>query len=557
VLALTQLIGGVSLELIFGMLLGTLGCLASLTALSLFLSVISRQGRDALVRTFLVVIVLIGCWFLLYQLRNSSILDYWLNAVDANSARKFLSQVLNLNPVFIVVLLREQLAVTGNIDGLPLRWFGECFGLHLMMAAILVALSMLVVRRRFLSQVDSNVKRDRQVKAYTKPAVWGGYPLYWKERYVHSGSWRLFGWMRWIKQYLFPTNSLQLVFVIISFSVLGIGLFALTFFPVRELNAEPVRVLLLWVMSGLLLCSLLAAILRTASAIAVEKDRETWEALMASPVSTQDMILSRLYGGLLSARWLWLSAIVLMLLYAWNSGHDYSFSHGNRASDYLASIVFIVANIGYLIFALCLAGYFSLSSNSSIRNVMSALTVLLTLNLLPFVVQWFFQGSNSTNSLVAIIYFVTDPNSVIVMIGLGLLAILSVVLYYKMPRMRWLYELVKGLGNLFLLNAILLLVLSSFTFAFGGFLPFERVVMFVAPLILDYRMLSEYIFPVQQRYYYYDRDSGGAMLFLISSSVVFTVVGLLLYWLSVRKLKRTCGRVEYSRLAVKQRRLLG
>ena len=185
---------------------------------------------------------------------------------------------------------------------------------------------------------------------------------------------------------------------------------------------------------------------------------------------------------------------------------------------------------------------------------MSALTVLLTLNLLPFVVQRFFQGSNSTNSLVAIIYFVTDPNSVIVMIGLGFLAILSVVLYYKMPRMRWLYEVVKGLGNLFLLNAILLLVLSSFAFAFGSYYPFDRTVMFVAPIVLDYMMLSEFIISIDARYYGGTID-GGPQLFHFSSGVVFTLVGALLYWLSVRKLRRTCGRVEYSKLAVKQRRL--
>jgi len=186
--------------------------------------------------------------------------------------------------------------------------------------------------------------------------------------------------------------------------------------------------------------------------------------------------------------------------------------------------------------------------------VMSSLAVVLTLNLLPVIVQRFFLGSNSTNSLVAIIYFVTDPSSVLVILGLGGLAILSVVLYYKMPRMRWLYEVVKGLGNLFLLNAILLLVLSSFAFAFGSYYPFDRTVMFVAPLMLDYMMLSEYIIPIAGRYYGGSLD-GGPQLFHFTSAVVFTLIGALLYWLSVRKLRRTCGRVEYSRLAVKQRRL--
>lgn len=552
VLALTQLIGGVSLELIVGMLLGTLGCLASLTALSLLLSVISRQGRDALVRTFMVLISLLGSWYLLFELRHSTLLDSLIGPLNAAEARVAINHVLNLNPVYIALLLREHLRVFGNIEGLPLRWFGLCCGLHLIMAAGFVAASILIVRKRFHKINDLTVKRDQLVHAYTKPAVWAVYPLYWKERYVHSKAWKVFGWQRWLQRTIAPSVSLLVIKPVFVLVVLSLFFGYLILFPELLQSSQWLLPLTSWIVFGLILCSMLAALVRTASGIAIEKDRETWDTLIASPVTTNDLLLCRLYGGFLSARWLFLFSVIIMVAVCTRPLSIQMGYYSPPSSRVTASFVFAITNVGYLIFTLGLAGYYSLSSSSSIRNVMSALTVMLVLNLFPLGVLFFYRGGSTTSVLVNVIYVVTDPASIIVIICLGCFALLCVVLYYRMPQLRWLYGIVKWLGNLLLLNALLLLVLSSFTFAFGEFFPFHRVVMFGAPHMLDFTMLSEFIFPLYHRYY---GDERGALLFLFSSGVVFGSVGVLLFLWSVRKLRRTCGRVEYSSLAAKQRRL--
>lgn len=550
VLVLVQLIGGVSLEMMAGMLMGTLGCLASLTALTLLLSVISRQGRDALVRTFLVVIALLVVWFLLYQLQRSASLYSWFPSSTARSLSSILDLLLLMNPVYVSLLLWETLSLKGNIDGLSFRWFSLCLAQHLAVAAMLVLLCIWIIRSRFLKQADSTVKRDKHIRAYQKPAVWSNFPIYWKERYVQGSSWRLFAWVTWIRKILLPSPSLRLSGVFISAALLIYLIAMYLEYPTLGASNYIWMSSVFWLVYGLLACSMLAAILRTASGIAVEKDRETWDALVASPVSIQDMMLSRLYGGFLSARWLFFCSMMLLFFI--------SFTHANHrdTTNYhhlINSIIFAIANLGYLVFTLGLAAYFSLSSNSSIRNVMSALTVLVMLNLLPMTAQTFFSRNNSGTGLVTLIFFLTEPASYLVVLAIGGIAIAGLLIYYKLPKLRWLYGLIKWMGNMLALNAVLLLIVSGFAFAFGGYLPLERIMLFVAPLMFDFTVMGEFLIPLYPDYFNRYRD-GGAMLFLFSSSVMFTLIGILLYYWSLHRLRITCGRVEHSRQAAKVRR---
>jgi len=175
----------------------------------------------------------------------------------------------------------------------------------------------------------------------------------------------------------------------------------------------------------------------------------------------------------------------------------------------------------------------------------------LMLNALPLMVSVFFRGNNSTSLVVAVLYFFSDPISAFVIMGLGLLAMVCIVFFYRNPRLRWLFSVVKWLGNMLLLNAIFLLVFSGFAFAFEGYMPFDRLVLFFAPWVLDHLLLSQNILALQGRYY---SDANGIVLFQLSSSVAFGLIGVVLLWLALRKLKRASGRVEYSRLAAKKRR---
>lgn len=558
VLALTHMIGGVSPEMVLGMFFGTVGCLAFLTALTLLLSVMSKNARVALARTFFITLALFIVWFLLHRLAHSSLLDSLFPSISGRQVRGVVVQLLYLNPVYIALLLRDQLALAGNIEGLPLRWYGQCLVLHLLIAGVLIVWAKAIVRQRFLKQIDLSIKHGKRATAYRKPDVWSNFPTYWKERYVHGGGYRLFSWMRWLKRDLVPKTSINVVAAVFLFALLFFVAFVFSLAPalLGPLRvSEETAILGVWMALGLLILVHLAVILRTASGIAIEKDRDTWDALIASPIPLSDLLLTRVYGGFLSARWLFLMAVlivvVLMLLAENRLNYGY---HDDRVATLPNVIAFMIANVGFVIFTLGLAAFFSVKSSSSIRNVMSALSVMIVLNLLPIVARTFLGIAGSTNGLVEVLYFLTSPASIPIIVGVGLFAIFSVVAYYKFPKVRWLYSIVIWLGNLLLFNAVLLLIISGFTFAFGGFVSFERMVYFVAPIMLDHAIITEHLLALMFHRWYRSYDDFGPMLFLIGSSVLFTIVGLLLYWWALSRLRRSCGRVEHSRIATRARK---
>lgn len=552
-LMLTQMIGGVSLELILGMLLGTVGCLASLTALTLLISVVSRDNRQALMRSFVVFGLLVLIWFTArwyYPLGVAMYSPFHLSA-------DWYSLLVSSNPIQLTYLLSEQQAKVGNIDGLPIRWFGECFAFHLVIAYLLVTVTVLSARQQFLHIKNALGKQASKVRGITKPAIWTNFPLYWKEKYVFHGVWRRLSWSYLVKHVLFPTVTYRilgiLAFGIVYLSAVLTMLMLQRVYPSVLAMVSEMTPIVLWVILGLLFCSMLAGIIRTASGIAAEKDADTWDALVASPVSTSDLLLSRLYAGFLSARGLFVISMLIMVPFSIIRLNDNSSWSVRYLPGGASNVVFIIANILYCWFALCLASYFSLSSNSSIRNVMSTIMVLLMLNALPLVAGMFFYGNNSTRLVVAVLYFFSDPISAFVIIGLGLLAMVCVVFFYRNPRLRWLFNIVKWLGNMLFLNAIFLLIFSGFAFAFEGYMPFDRLVLFFAPWMMDYVLLSQNILVVQTRYY---GDPNGLVLMQLSSSVAFALFGVVLLWLALRKLKYTSGRVDFSRLASKKRREL-
>lgn len=554
VLALVHLIGGVSLELMIGMLMGTTGCLASLTALTLLISVYSKNSRQALMLTALVAFIL-GCvWYLVLLLLKSTLLYSWFDNQTAAVLHKTVTSILFLNPVYISQILQFTLISIGSIEGLPIGWFGICLVQHLLLAALLLLIAMLSLRRRYHQQVEKTVSRNRMVRAYHKPPVWDDYPLYWKERYVSGSPWKWSAFLLWWKHLSPPMKLLMLVGFISIVWILGFA--CLQYYVIGGtpwLRGTPIFTISL-LHFCLLVVSYLVAILRTASSFAVEKDRDTWDTLVASPISIQDLLLSRIYGGWLSARWYFVSSMLILIGFFFLSsdsrGAYTSFGEPFQKS-FLPLVSYIISNVGFLGFAIVLAAYFSLSSNSSIRNVLSSLTVMVMLNLLPLVASTFFGSSNSVESLVAILIFLTDPRSIPVIVSLGLLAIFSVIAYYKMPRLRWLYDVVKWMGNMMALNAVLLLVMSGFTFAFGGYISFERMVLFVAPLMLDWAVLTEFLLYPGSYRFGYDSNSQSVALFQFSSCVLFVLVGLLLYWISIWRLKLKSERIEHSRLAMR------
>jgi ABC-type transport system involved in multi-copper enzyme maturation permease subunit len=564
ILALVQLIGGVSIEMILGLMLGTAGCLASLTALTLLFSVMSKNSKNALIRTFMFAVALLILWLILYIAHHSGFLGSILPPEMAPFVLQASEQLLHLNPVYTTSQLRQLLAATGNIEGFAIRMYGIGFLLHVVLAALLLLFSIVLIRRRFLKQIDRSSKRAVAIVGSRNPPVWENAPIYWKEHYF-QGSWTV-GY--WFKRLLFGKNSAHLKFGVGAFVAALFFLFSISLFPgMVELGASGKQILTLvcfLTTFGMLVLAHFLALIRTTSGIATEKDRDTWDALIASPVSVRDIILSRIYGGFLSARWLLLLAMLILCTFAIVSAFNrvviqyptqfnpYMNSANGSLSDTLFCIGgFTLANVGYLYFTLGFSAYFALASNSTIRNVMSALSIMLMINLIPWLARNI-MGTGNSMGLLGMIQAITSPAFMVFLSCIAVVVVLALVSYYKFPRLRWIYTFVKWLGNLLMLNIFIFVVITCLFFAFGGMIEFSRLLMLVAPLTMDFFVLSDLLHPER---YYYRGSTEQIIFFQLGSAAVFAVIGFLLYLLAKYKLGYTSGRVEHTRVAVKQRKL--
>lgn len=568
ILALVQLIGGVSMELIMGLMLGTVGCLASLTALTLLLSVMSKNSKNALIRTFMLAIALLIVWFILYEVQNSFFYDWVLPSEMVPLAHQITDQVLHLNPIYTTAQLRDVLTTSGNIEGFALRWYGVGFLLHAVLATLLLLLSIVLIRRRFIKQADRSVKRGKEIVAAHNPEVWESAPLFWKERYF-QGSWTAWHWFRRI---IFKPTSIHLVFGLAAFVFVAFFLFVISLVPGMvswgQNESRYAALFGIFTVFGMLVLAHFLALIRTTSGIAIEKDRNTWEALIASPVSIREIILSRLYGGFLSARWLLLLALVGLCIFLimteinranassrfiaygnFRFTGGYGYPEEPMSQTILKTLGFLFSNLGYLYFTLGFGVYFALASNSTIRNIMSALTIMIMINLLPILFRSF-MGAGNSMGMMGVIQALTSPAFMLLLSGIATLVVLALISYYRFPRLRWIYTFVKWLGNLMLLNVMIFVVISCLFFAFGGIVEFSRLLLLAAPLTMDFFILGDLFNP--ERYY---RGSEQMMYFQLGSALVFAVLGLIFYLLAKRKLGLTSGRVEHTRMAVKQRRI--
>jgi ABC-type transport system involved in multi-copper enzyme maturation permease subunit len=534
VIALVQLIGGVSMQMILGMSLGTLGPVASLTAISLWLSVLSRRGRDALIRTYLVLLILFLAWYGALELQTWVQMQIW---TAKSEIAEVLQYALFLNPFYVLVKLRQEMFIAGEVGTLPLRWFGLCCAEHMGLAFLVLCAAGMNLRRRHMNYGDRQTRRGRKIVALRRPTVDHRDPLFWKEKYVDDGSWRLLAKLRFASVRHTP-------WLIIGLVLLG-GL-ALLAFPFLALLSDSTWVVEIyamarWAFPGCFFLALLVATLRTASGIGVEKEKQTWEALLLTPIETPHLLWAKIYGGFLSARWLWLLSLLPLA---------FSVAQG-RFLLLATTAAFAMAAYGW--FTLTLAAWFSLGSPSTIRAVLVAITCLLVLNAFPFLIMLFLPYQRIEESLLRLLDWMATASSTQMLLFVGLLSVGCVVLYYRFPRARWLFALVKWLGIFLLLLFLFMLMLLGVLTELGINLALSDVASFFSPVCLYGQMLWHFFLVPDVPWMRISPRSAGekAWTFIMSSGICFATAGFLALAWAQRRLRKTCGRAEY---AMKKRR---
>jgi ABC-type transport system involved in multi-copper enzyme maturation permease subunit len=310
ILSFLQFLGGVDPNLVFAGFAATGMTMFSLAGLSILNSTLMKRPRDAIALTFLgaaAYLILSGGSWALLLFPGASTVSWTLPWLGPVTIMDFTHTMSIGNIVAVCIQLAAYVARGKNLaDILPgvlgdYALFHGCVGL--------VCTGWAVLRLRAVAIKHSYGKAQKlswQRRWWRRPAI-GTRPMLWKEIFIESGT-RL--------------NALGRILVL----VLIIGSFIPVFFILREFLREIAgpgrpffynggpwemlnRTMNFWVrVVGSLVASLtlLAIAARASSSISNERDQQTFDALLTTPLDSSSILFAKWIGNILSVRWAWL-----------------------------------------------------------------------------------------------------------------------------------------------------------------------------------------------------------------------------------------------------------
>jgi ABC-type transport system involved in multi-copper enzyme maturation permease subunit len=350
ILSFTQFLGGVDPNLVLAGFAATALTLFSLASFSILCSVYVRKPRDAIILTYLGVAAYLG----VTSLANQALFGLGLG-------KGLLADVVNSgNLLSIFARLREAVAagtdLATEIPGL-LRNYALFHG---SVALACIVWAVLRVRAVALRQNLQRARASAIPGRWGRPRV-GRLPMIWKELFIEPGF-RL-NWLGWAVLLLAVFISLLPAAYIAADHLQGTLLGGRMRFAGVSL-AERLQV---WVrLAGtIVLCLLLLGVaVRASSSVTGERDRETMDALLTSPLQSHDILFAKWLGSLLSVRWIWF----------W-PGLIWAIGLVTGALHPLAIPMLLSA---WVVYAATLAGlglWFSTSSPTTMRATLNTLTV--------------------------------------------------------------------------------------------------------------------------------------------------------------------------------------
>ena len=318
ILSFVQFWGGVDPELVlFGY--GAVGLtLLSTASFSIYQSVRARKARDAIVSTYLFLLAYFGLTALASVLLSyKAVAAYPLFVWPKQITVGFLVRVINSGNIFFVREKLNEAASAGThlstiVPGIFIRY---AF-FHILVALAFGALAVWQLRRLALHEALPAPKRSTH---RWRPERWlrpGDYPMLWKELCIDPGLsfnragrilvvlivmgsfvpaiWNV-GWLIWQAWF---SPELHLAYVGYWANMLG-----------EAINA--------WVRQvgiAVACLTILGVAIRAASSVSGEREQETFESLLASPVSVSQICLAKWVGSLWSVRWgfLWLCLVWML-----------------------------------------------------------------------------------------------------------------------------------------------------------------------------------------------------------------------------------------------------
>jgi ABC-type transport system involved in multi-copper enzyme maturation permease subunit len=301
VLSAVQFLGGVAPELVLGGFAATALTVAGLSGLSILTSVYTRRSRDAIMLTYLGMAVYCGLCILGTALESANCVPKTPLFPGGPSPLDLVGAFQSGNPGYAIYNVfwgtsgSPQTAVRGVLTSYAV--------FHVLLTVVTVGLAVARLRPVALREAGGSPKAKAERHRAARPV--GDRPMVWKELH-HDVGVRFRRWGLVFMGILAALSFAPVPFILATASArYGYGYNRLE----EEMNAY-VRVV-----GTVVACvAMLGAAVRGSIAVRIERDKDTLDALLTSPLSTREILFGKWLGCLWGLRWpgVWLGSIYLL-----------------------------------------------------------------------------------------------------------------------------------------------------------------------------------------------------------------------------------------------------
>jgi ABC-type transport system involved in multi-copper enzyme maturation permease subunit len=305
VLGAVQLLGGVDPHLLLAVFAGTGVACLSAAALGILASVVARPSRNAVFLSYAFVLsYAVLCLFAIYA-------PYWLfgrgwraapsTPAWAEEVLDGLCEVIQAGNPFIVV--HRVLNSADSAEGALLQGLGAFALFHGVLAAVCTIAAGAILRKASLREAKPLQPRERRARRWFGVGDW---PMVWKE-VVCEGSRRRRWLVKILLAVLIAASLLPLCFAYVEYS-------SSRYASPEYFGERLARDFNVWARfdGTILACLALVGVgLRAAYSIRVEREKETFDTLLTTPLTNVDILWGKWLGAVLSARWalVWLAVV--------------------------------------------------------------------------------------------------------------------------------------------------------------------------------------------------------------------------------------------------------
>jgi len=358
ILSAVQFMGGIDPNLLLAGFAGTGLTMLSIAAISIFASTVCRRTRDAIIIVYLAILTYFGVWavaegIVAYMSAPISNTPVWVLDVMNWVIYPFRAG----NPIFAISNVMRPGTVLGSVVWTALEQYAI---IHACIAAAGLLGSIALLRRVALAQPRPargrtwfGLGRKRKL-----PRI-GNYPMLWKEVHLERGF-RLHILLRILFMILFILSLVPLIAICINVlydfdrPIYGGSLWEIVG---RSMN---VYVRSVGMLVGIL--GLIGVAVRAASSVRSEREKDTFDAILTSPISSEEILFAKWLGSIGSVRW-----VFVWLLGIWILG---------GVTGGMNVLMFPLLCAAWLVYAAAAASlglWFSVVSRSSLRAILSTL----------------------------------------------------------------------------------------------------------------------------------------------------------------------------------------